>query len=257
MRRSSLLLLLMSCLLFSSTTVFAQEATKKEEMAKVRKELRRVEPTSERAMFELERSMESLERSMEALEGFEMPPMPEMPVLAAMPPMPEFPEMPVIAEIAPIHIEIPEINIAEIVIPEIAPIDIPEIDVALPAIAALDFDFDRSYYVAEYSVSREFRRLSETEELRVQALKTIARQSDNEALDMFEKVLTQDESAAVRYHAVRMLRAHLDNERAIDLLADRAQNDPHPTVKKTAIRLLGKSGSPRAVTILQKIIQGN
>ncbi|MFQ5631841.1 MAG: HEAT repeat domain-containing protein [bacterium] len=259
MKRVGVIFLSFSLALFVGLSALAQEKKKEDVQDKKKKpakELRRITPEKETDFREFERSMEHLEHSLRVLEHIEIP---ELPVLAELPELPELPEL---------HIEIPEIHIPEIEIPEmhfeipdieipeieIPPIEIPEI--VIPDIEMGDFHIEGelAHWNGEWQHSR-FRDLSDEEELRVQALRSVAREDDDEAMAMIEKVLQQDESAAVRYQAVRLLRRHLKKDKTIDLLGATARNDKNAEVKKAAIRLLGKSGSPRAVEILQEIVR--
>jgi hypothetical protein len=131
-----------------------------------------------------------------------------------------------------------------LVIPPIPPIDIhiPEMD--------FNFDFDE---VA--GTSHLFGELSEDEEIRLQALRSIARQEAATAIPALEKTLRNDPSPALRYQAVRYLYRFIDDERTVPLLAEVIANDKNVTVRKSAIRLLGKSNDPRAVEILENIVK--
>jgi hypothetical protein len=248
MKKVGVFLLCAMFALFTGISALAQEEKKEntaDKKKKPRKELRRITPEKELDFKELERSMEHLEYSLRVLEDFEMPPLPPIP------------ELPVLAEF---QIEIPEIQIPEIEIPalhfEMPEIEIPEMrfeipEFAIPPIEIPDFEWDAFHFDGEpvlwggeWEFSNRFHDLTDEEELRVQALRSLAREAGGEAIAMIEKVLKQDESAAVRYHAVRLLRRHLDNDKAIEMLGETARNDRNAEVKKVAIRLLGKSGSP-------------
>ncbi|MCB0307467.1 MAG: HEAT repeat domain-containing protein, partial [Calditrichaeota bacterium] len=103
-----------------------------------------------------------------------------------------------------------------------------------------------------------FKNLTEQEELRLEALRSVVRKgSDREALAALEKVLKGDDSPALRYEAVRQLEHFTDEEAAIKLLGDAAKNDSHVKVRKKAIQVLGRSGDPRAVEILEEVIREN
>lgn len=263
MKRVGVFLICAMFALFSGMSALAQDEKKEnvqDKKKKPNKELRRITPEKELDLKELERSMEHLEHSMRMLEDFEMPPLP---------PMPEMPELAELPEIPEFHFEIPEIHIPEIEIPELhfemPEIEMPEMhfempEIVIPEIPDMEwgefhFEGEPVIWGGEWGYSDRFNNLTDEEELRVQALRSVARKDDGETIAMIEKVLKQDESAAVRYHAVRLLRQNLDNDKVIDLLGETARNDSNTDVKKTAIRLLGKSGSPRAVEILQDIVR--
>lgn len=161
-----------------------------------------------------------------------------------------------LAELENFDIHIPNINIdipsIDIDLPMLD-IDLPALDIDLPEINIDGFDFDFYQY---NNRSRYFRVLSEKEELRLQALRSMIRRSHDEtaALDALEDVIRNDKSTAMRYEAVHMLRYYLDNDRTLDILGRAAGKDYHIDVRKKALHLLGKSGDPRAVDIIENIL---
>ncbi|MCB9086728.1 MAG: HEAT repeat domain-containing protein [Calditrichae bacterium] len=119
----------------------------------------------------------------------------------------------------------------------------------------MNFNFNRHW---DYHAPGMFKNLTEQEELRLEALRSVVRKgSDREALAALEKVLKGDDSPALRYEAVRQLEHFTDEEAAIKLLGDAAKNDSHVKVRKKAIQVLGRSGDPRAVEILEEVIREN
>lgn len=161
-----------------------------------------------------------------------------------------------LAELENLDIHIPNINIdlpaIDIDLPMLN-IDLPSLDIDLPEINIDGFNFDFDHHDGH---SRFYRDLSDEEALRLQALRSMIRGSHDEtaALDALEDVIRNDESTAMRYEAVRMLRYYLDNDRSLDILGRAAGKDYHIAVRKKALNLLGKSGDPRAVDIIEDIL---
>ncbi len=154
------------------------------------------------------------------------------------------------------HIEIPDIQIPHIYIP---PIHIPEIDLDL---SHLDFDFDFDfddgfvyYEDGDWDHSDLFEDLSEGDQLKIAALRSISRQDADKAIPAMEKVIKEESNPALRYEAVRHLRRFLDDKRVVPLLGKVAKNDKNVDVRKKAILLLGKSGDKRAVKILEELAE--
>ncbi len=156
------------------------------------------------------------------------------------------------------HIEIPDIQIPHIYIP---PIHVPEIDLDLSHLDFdfdFDFDFDDGFVYYEdddWDSSNLFGDLSEEEQLRISALQTISRQDADKAIPAMEKVIKEESNPALRYEAVRHLRRFLDDKRVVPILGKVAKNDNNIDVRKKAIYLLGKSGDPNAVKILEELAE--
>ena len=151
------------------------------------------------------------------------------------------------------HIEIPDIQIPHIYIP---PIYVPEIDVDL---SHLDFDFDDGFVYYEdgdWDHSDLFEDLSEKDQLKVAAIRSLSHQNADKAIPAIQKVLDEETNPALRYEAVRHLRRFLDDKRVVPILGKVAKNDNNIDVRKKAIYLLGKSGDPRAVKILGELAEG-
>ena len=145
-----------------------------------------------------------------------------------------------------INIVLPEIPEIDIEIPPIPPIavHIPEFD-----LRGIDVTYDfRS------GAHRLYRDLSDEEHIRLQAVRSVARQDIDKAIPALEKIAKEDSSPAVRYEAVRKLGRFLDDERVVPVLGNIVKNDRNLTVRKKAIHLLGKSKDPRAVEILEGIV---
>ncbi len=128
---------------------------------------------------------------------------------------------------------------------------IPPIEIHIPEI-----DFDFRFDFDDAGTSRLFRELSDDEEIRLQALRSVARDGANTAIPALEKTLQNDPSPALRYQAVRYLARYLDDERTAPLLGNVIENDKNVEVRKKAIKILGKSEDPRAVEILEDVIKG-
>jgi hypothetical protein len=144
--------------------------------------------------------------------------------------------------------EIPEINIPPVDLPHLAvaiapipPIEIPEI-----AVGELAPDCD----VAAHKV---FRDLSDEDQMRLQALRSLACQSAEQAIAAYHQV-QKKARPAFRYEAVRQLGHFLEDGRVLPLIADAAKTDKNIEVRKKAITLLGKSRDPRSTKILEEIL---
>lgn len=142
-----------------------------------------------------------------------------------------------------LHIAIPEINI-----------EIPDIEPVVVNIPDINFHGgDISFYFDTQS-SKLFKDLSEEEELRLQALRSVARQDVDKALPALEKTAKEDASPALRYEAVRQLGRFFEDPRVVPILGEVIKNDSSLEVRKKAIQLLGRSKDPRAVEILERIV---
>ena len=194
-------------------------------------------------MSHLETSMQHLEQSLQNLEHIEVP---EVHV-----------DIP--------HIYVPEIHVPHIFVPDIhiPEICIPEIDLAFDQFDFnfdfdFDFDFDDGFIYYEdgdWDHSHLFEDLSEQEQLKIAALRSISRQDRDKAIPALEKVIKEESNPALRYEAVRHLRRFLDDKRVVPILGKVAKDDKNVDVRKKAIYLLGKSGDKRAVKILEELAE--
>lgn len=190
-----------------------------------------VVPEFEFDMRELERSMDAMRFEMEHLHDFVMPELPE----------------------------IPDVHFDAYAIPPIPPIEIPEVFVEIPEVPVvwsrdgIGSGLHSEVVWAHEGADNLFSSLTEDEEIRIQALRALSRQSTDDRFQAIDKVLQQDPSPAVRYTAVQGLAHDLDQERVVVLLGKVARDDSHLQVRKRAIRLLGKSSHPRAVEILEAL----
>jgi hypothetical protein len=152
-----------------------------------------------------------------------------------------------LSELPPI--EIPEINIPPIAvaIPAIPPIEIPPIVIPDIALGDLTVGCD----VAAHQV---FHDLSEEEQVRLQALRTLACKGADQAITAYQQVQKQKARPAFRYEAIRQLGHFLDDARVLPLIAEAAKTDKNIEVRKKAIALLGKSRDPRSTKILEEIL---
>ncbi|NIV98925.1 hypothetical protein GWN26_07145, partial [Candidatus Saccharibacteria bacterium] len=107
------------------------------------------------------------------------------------------------------------------------------------------------YFDGHWSASHLFRNLSDSEQVRLEALRSIARQDAEVAVPALEKIIREDPSPALRYKAVHYLGRYLDEEGVLSLLEDVIKNDSNIDVRKKAIYVLSKSKDPRAVDILE------
>lgn len=185
-------------------------------------------PEIEFDMIELKESLDHLEFSLSHLEHIHVPDM-------------HF----VMPHIPPVHVAIPPI-------PDIH-VDIPPIDFDMPEIVMPDFDFDGFEFEYHGASASMYRDLSDNEQLKISALRSMKRKPAEEVLPVVEKILRDSESPAVRYEAISLLRYHLDDEKTIELLGKVAKSDKNVDVRKKAVRILGRSRDTRAVKILEEI----
>ena len=168
-------------------------------------------------------------------------------------------------EIPLIHIEMPEIDIDIPEIPDIH-IDIPEIHVPEMDLDFnhldfdFDFDFDHDFAFGEFHQhhwdnTALFENLSEDEEIKVSAIRSMGRQDAEKAVPALIKIIEKDSNPAYRYEAVQRLRRFVDKKGVLETLANVAKNDKNVDVRKKAIYVLGKSENPKAVEVLKEIAE--
>jgi hypothetical protein len=183
----------------------------------------------------LEESMVHLEHSLAHLEHIEIP---EIHV--------DIPEIDI--EMPDIHIDIPEIHIPEI------DLDFSHFDFDF------DFDFDYDFDFAEFhhphwNHSHLFENLSEDEEIKVSAIRSMGRQEKEKAIPALKRTIAKESNPAYRYEAVRQLRKFVDEKQVLETLAKVAKSDKNVDVRKKAIHVMGKSENPKAVKILKEIAE--
>ncbi len=163
-------------------------------------------------------------------------------------------------EIPDIHVEIPEIDIDIPEIPDIH-IDIPHIHVPRIDIEMdhfdFDFDFDEGSFIHfdHWDHSDVFDDLSEDEEIKVSAIRSLGKQESDKAVPALKNVLKKESVPAFRYEAVRQLRKFVDKAGVLKTLAKVAKSDKNVDVRKKAIYVLGRSDDPKAVEILKEIAE--
>ena len=120
-----------------------------------------------------------------------------------------------------------------------------------------DFDFDSDNFTFEYEdfSDSEFKDISDKDAIRIRALHSLSHKNEDKAIPVIKKTINKNSNPAVRYHAVRCLRSFLDNKQILPILEDVAKNDKNIKVRKMAIYLLGKDGSPKAVDILNDLVR--
>jgi hypothetical protein len=189
-------------------------------------------PPIELDLSELENSLKELESSLRDLDGmyssdlaFHIPDLPNI----------EIPEI----NISPLEIAIPPFSVE---IPPIPPIELPKI-----AFGDLTVECD----IAAHKV---FHNLSDEEQIRLQALRSLACQGADQAITAYQQVQKQTASPAMRYEAIRQLGRFLEDGRVLTLVADAAKTEKSIQVRKKAIALLGKSRDPQATKILEEIL---
>lgn len=146
-------------------------------------------------------------------------------------------------------IEIPEINIPPIAvaIPPIPPIEIPPIEIPEFVVGDLAVDCDAAAH-------KVFHDLSDEEQVRLQALRSLACRGADQAIAAYQQVQKQKASPAMRYEAVRQLGNFLEDGRVLTFIGDAARADRNIEVRKKAIALLGKSRDPQSTKILEEIV---
>lgn len=149
-------------------------------------------------------------------------------------------------ELENLRVVVPDINID---IPPIPPI--PEIAIHIPEFRFDGMDFTFSH---DFEGHKLFKNLSDEEQIRLQALRSVARQDIGQAIPALEKIALEDPSPALRYEAVRQLGRFFEDQRVVPILGEVVKNDNSLTVRKKAIQLLGKSKDPRAVEILEEVV---
>lgn len=249
MRRAIVFLLSICLLAFFSLPVSSADGKKKKKRHRSETVIidgERIEiPEAPIDLEELQRDMDELHRELGKMNNFRIV-LPDMDDLHI--------ELEQLRDLEDLHFEIPDIDI-DILEIAIAPLPvIPPIHVEIPEINWDGFRFEG---FGNDGASRLFDDLSEDEELRLQALRSVARQSADVAIPALEKALRKDKSPAVRYQALRYLSRFLDeDDRIVPLLGEVIRHDENISVRKKAIRTLGKSKDPRAVEILMEIARG-
>jgi hypothetical protein len=154
-------------------------------------------------------------------------------------------------EISEIHIDMPEIDI------DIPEIHIPEIDLEF---SHFDFDFDYDFDYAEFHYphldqSHLFENMSEDEEIKVSAIRSMGRQEKEKAIPALTRTIEKESNPAYRFEAVRKMRKFVDEKGVLETLAKVAKSDKNVDVRKKAIHVMGKSENPKAVIILKEIAE--
>ena len=229
--------------LLFSTVILAQEVDKKIErkLKKMEQKLKDKEhqlhsieiPEMHLDLNGLEESMVHLQHSLSHLEHIEIP---------------------------DIHVDIPEIDIDIPKIPDIH-VDIPPIHIPHIEMDHFDFDFALDFYEGtfihfdQWDHSDLFENLSEDEEIKLSAIRSMGKQESEKAIPALKKVLNKGSTPAFRYEAVRQLRKFLDEDGVLETLAKVAQSDKNVEVRKKAIYVLGRCKDPKAVEILKEIAE--
>ena len=234
--------------LIFTTVIFAQDVDKRVEkkLKKLERRLKDKEhqlhsieiPEMHLELSGLEESMVHLEHSLSHLDHIEIP---EIQI--------EIPEIDIdIPEIQAIHIDIPEIHIPEI------DLDFSHFDFDF------DFDFDYDFDFAEFhhphrDQSHLFENMSEDEEIKVSAIRSMGRQEADKAIPALKRTIEKESNPAYRYEAVRQMRKFVDEKGVLETLAKEAKSDKNVDVRKKAIHVMGKSENPKAVIILKEIAE--
>ncbi|MEL6821502.1 MAG: HEAT repeat domain-containing protein, partial [Calditrichota bacterium] len=140
--------------------------------------------------------------------------------------------------------------------PAVAPL--PDIDV--PVIVDINAPTPVEFGIHGHTSSGEMKRLfpgiSDDEILKIQAMRSLSRQSSQTAVPTLSKIALKGKSAPQRYMAVTLLSRYIKKDRSIvPLLGEIALNDENVNVRKRAVVFLGKSKDSRAITILEDIIK--
>ncbi len=158
-----------------------------------------------------------------------IPPMPgipfmDSPPIPVIPPMPGVPAMPVIPPIGPIP----------------------------PHAALAGHGF--SWHDGWHGSSRQYRQyLSEDEEVRLNALRSLFNQDEKLALPEAQRLL-QDDNWAIRATVLEML-GEVENQAAVGILRAALQKETDKRVKRAAIRALSQRDEPEAREALREILQ--
>lgn len=149
-------------------------------------------------------------------------------------------------ELRQLERELAKLEDLRITIPDID-VDIPDIDIQLPHISFEGLDIHPFDHINDDD-------LSEDTQIRLEALREIADKDAPTAVPVLEKSLKKDKHPIVRYQAIRYLGRFIDRDaRVIDILGEVIRNDASLKNRKAAIRILGRSDDPRAVTILENL----
>lgn len=186
-------------------------------------------------MQQLEVSMQTLQHSLSRLDHIEIPEIdvyiPEIPEIYV-----EIPDMP---DIPPINIDIPEIHV-------------PEINFGYNDV---EINFGEFYSDNSWVQFDVFEKLTEDEEIKLSAIRSVGKQRADQAVPVLNKVLEKENQSAFRYEAVRQLRKFLNEEGVLETLAKVAREDENIEVRKKAIYILGKSDDPKAEKYLKEIAE--
>jgi len=192
----------------------------------------------------LEESMVHLEHSLSHLEHIEIP---DIHV--------DIPEIDIeIPEIHDIHIDLPHIHVPEI------DLDFSHFDFDFDFDHDFDFSFDHDFEFGEFHFdnwdhSDLFDDLSENEEVKVSAIRSMGQQETEKAVPALKRTIAKESNPAYRYEAVRQLRKFVDENGVLETLAKVAKTDKNVDVRKKAIHVLGKSEDPKAVKILKELAE--
>jgi|GEM_PF-6167844 len=181
-------------------------------------------------LADLEEHMAEMHERLGAIHvDVDIPPIPAIAPIAVLPDVP----MPAI-------VPLPDINVPVIV----------DIDAPVP----VDFGFHG--FSSGGDMKRLFPGITDDEILKIQAMRSLTRQSTETAVPTLSKIAKKGKSAAQRYMAVTLLSRYLKKDRSIvPLLGEVALNDENVNVRKRAVVTLGKSKDSRAISILEEIIK--
>lgn len=127
-------------------------------------------------------------------------------------------------------------------LPQVPPIEIPEIDLEWLAIDC------------NASAEAIFQYLSDEEKARLDALRTLAAGGVNQAIAAYNETVRMKARPSLRYEAIRQLGNFLHDARVVPLLGEAAKSDKNIEVRKKAIALLGQCDDPRSLKILEDIV---
>ncbi len=127
-------------------------------------------------------------------------------------------------------------------LPQVPPIEIPEIDLEF-----LSIDCNAS-------AEAIFQYLSDEEKARLDALRSLAAGGVSQAIAAYKETVRMKARPSLRYEAIRQLGNFLHDERVVPLLGEAAKSDKNIEVRKKAIALLGKCDDPRSIKILEDIV---
>ena len=92
------------------------------------------------------------------------------------------------------------------------------------------------------------------EEMKLYALNSLMNSPSEKSVGILQKILTGNSSDRVKQRALFVL-SQLNDPQAFDAVATLAKDDSNPELQSQAVKVLGISGSPRAMQLLSEVYQ--